>query len=58
MTTDIVIETTRGNAVESRPVKTGFLDGNNIEITEGLSVGERVISKGALFIDGMTDQPG
>lgn len=47
-----------GNAVESRPVKTGFLDGNDIEITEGLSVGERVISKGALFIDGMTDQPG
>ena len=47
-----------GNAVESRPVKTGFIDGNNIEVTDGLSVGERVISKGALFIDGMTDQQG
>ncbi|ACK82284.1 MULTISPECIES: efflux RND transporter periplasmic adaptor subunit [Methylorubrum] len=47
-----------GNAVESRAVKTGFLDGNDIEVTEGLALGERVISKGALFIDGMTDQPG
>ncbi|KQQ25052.1 hemolysin secretion protein D [Methylobacterium sp. Leaf123] len=47
-----------GNTVESRSVKTGFLDGNDIEVTEGLALGERVISKGALFIDGMTDQPG
>lgn len=45
-----------GNTVESRPVKTGLVDGNDIEITEGLAVGERVISRGALFIDGMTDQ--
>ncbi|MFF8802102.1 MULTISPECIES: efflux RND transporter periplasmic adaptor subunit [unclassified Methylobacterium] len=47
-----------GNTVESRPVKAGLVDGNDIEITEGLAVGERVISKGALFIDGMTDQQG
>ena len=47
-----------GNTVESRPVRTGLIDGNDIEVTEGLSVGERVISKGALFIDGMTEQPG
>ncbi|MEH3118651.1 MAG: efflux RND transporter periplasmic adaptor subunit [Methylorubrum populi] len=47
-----------GNSVESRPVKTGLVDGNDIEIIEGLSVGERVIAKGALFIDGMTEQPG
>lgn len=45
-----------GNTVESRPVKTGLVDGNDIEVTEGLAVGERVISRGALFIDGMTDQ--
>lgn len=44
------------NAVESRAVKTGLVDGNDIEVIEGLNVGERVISKGALFIDGMTNQ--
>lgn len=47
-----------GNTVESRPVRTGLVDGNEIEVVEGLAVGERVISKGALFIDGMTEQPG
>ncbi|WP_232630875.1 efflux RND transporter periplasmic adaptor subunit [Methylobacterium sp. Leaf118] len=44
------------NAVESRAIRTGLVDGNEIEVTEGLAVGERVISKGALFIDGMTNQ--
>ncbi|MFG5118074.1 efflux RND transporter periplasmic adaptor subunit [Methylorubrum sp. POS3] len=43
------------NAVESRAIKTGLVDGNDIEVTDGLSVGERVISKGSLFIDGMVD---
>ena len=42
------------NAVESRAIRTGLVDGNEIEVTDGLAVGERVISKGALFIDGMT----
>ncbi|MCJ2035298.1 efflux RND transporter periplasmic adaptor subunit [Methylobacterium sp. J-068] len=42
-----------GNAVESRRVRTGIIDGGNIEILQGLAVGERVISRGSLFIDRM-----
>ncbi|WP_264048769.1 efflux RND transporter periplasmic adaptor subunit [Methylobacterium flocculans] len=41
------------NAVESRRVKTGIIDGGNIEILDGLKAGERVISRGSLFIDRM-----
>lgn len=41
------------NAVESRRVKTGIIDGGNIEILAGLKAGERVISRGSLFIDRM-----
>ncbi|WP_245295930.1 efflux RND transporter periplasmic adaptor subunit [Methylobacterium sp. C1] len=42
-----------GNVVESRRVRTGIIDGGNIEVLEGLTVGERVISRGSLFIDRM-----
>ncbi|WP_244476773.1 MULTISPECIES: efflux RND transporter periplasmic adaptor subunit [unclassified Methylobacterium] len=41
------------NSVESRIVKPGIIDGSNIEILEGLVSGERVISRGSLFIDRM-----
>ncbi|GJD80867.1 Multidrug resistance protein MdtA [Methylobacterium gregans] len=42
-----------GNVVESRRVRTGIIDGGNIEVLEGLALGERVISRGSLFIDRM-----
>ena len=42
-----------GNAVQSRRVRPGIIDGGNIEILQGLAVGERVISRGSLFIDRM-----
>lgn len=42
-----------GNTVESRRVRAGIIDGTNIEILQGLAVGERVIAKGSLFIDSM-----
>ena len=35
---------------EKRPVKTGVTDGVSIEITEGVSAGERVVSKGAILV--------
>jgi len=41
------------NTVESRRVKPGIIDGSKIEILEGLATGERVISRGSLFIDRM-----
>ena len=41
------------NSVESRRVRTGIIDGGNIEILQGLAIGERVISRGSLFIDRM-----
>jgi cobalt-zinc-cadmium efflux system membrane fusion protein len=42
-----------GNTVQSRRVRPGIIDGGNIEILQGLAVGERVISRGSLFIDRM-----
>ncbi|GJD72846.1 efflux RND transporter periplasmic adaptor subunit [Methylobacterium goesingense] len=42
-----------GNVVQSRRVRPGIIDGGNIEILQGLAVGERVISRGSLFIDRM-----
>ncbi|KQP40658.1 hemolysin secretion protein D [Methylobacterium sp. Leaf104] len=41
------------NSVENRRVKPGIIDGAKIEILEGLATGERVISRGSLFIDRM-----
>jgi len=35
---------------EKRSVKTGVTDGVRIEIKEGVSAGERVVSKGAIFV--------
>jgi len=35
---------------EKRPVKTGVTDGIRIEITEGVTAGEHVVSKGAILV--------
>jgi len=35
------------NKPEQRPVKTGIRDGNNLQITDGLKAGERVVTVGA-----------
>ena len=37
--------------IEKRPIKTGEISGSLIQVLEGLSPGERVITKGNLFID-------
>ncbi|MDN3625692.1 efflux RND transporter periplasmic adaptor subunit [Methylobacterium isbiliense] len=42
-----------GNAVESRRIKAGIVSGGNVEVLDGLNIGEKVISKGALFVDRM-----
>ena len=38
-------------SIEKRSVKTGEISGSMIQVLEGLSPGERVITKGNLFID-------
>ncbi|MBY0295058.1 MAG: efflux RND transporter periplasmic adaptor subunit [Methylobacterium sp.] len=43
-----------GNTVESRRIKPGIVSGGNVEVLDGLKEGERVIAKGALFVDRMT----
>lgn len=40
-----------GNAVSLKPVRTGLVDGQLIQITSGLDIGERVVTRGSLFID-------
>ena len=37
--------------IELRQIKTGAIDGRMVQVTEGLKTGERVITKGSLFID-------
>jgi cobalt-zinc-cadmium efflux system membrane fusion protein len=44
------------NSVESRPIKPGIIEGSTVEVLNGLSEGERVISRGSLFIDRMSTQ--
>ncbi len=41
------------NVVENRRIKPGILNGTNLEVLEGLRAGERVITKGSLFVDRM-----
>jgi cobalt-zinc-cadmium efflux system membrane fusion protein len=43
-----------GNAVESRRIRPGIVSGGNVEVLDGLKEGERVIAKGALFVERMT----
>jgi cobalt-zinc-cadmium efflux system membrane fusion protein len=38
-------------SVEQRAIKTGLSSGNDVEVIEGLSVGEKVVAKGSLFVD-------
>jgi cobalt-zinc-cadmium efflux system membrane fusion protein len=38
-------------AIELRRIKVGLTSGNMVEVTEGLARGDRVITKGSLFID-------
>lgn len=38
-------------SVEARAIKTGLSNGQNIQVLEGLNLGEKVISKGSLFVD-------
>ena len=38
-------------AIELRRIKVGLTSGNMVEVTEGLAPGDRVITKGSLFID-------
>jgi cobalt-zinc-cadmium efflux system membrane fusion protein len=39
------------NTIEVRQVATGVSDGNFVQVTRGLRAGEKVVVKGALFID-------
>jgi membrane fusion protein, heavy metal efflux system len=38
-------------SVEPRPIKTGVTSGRYIQILDGLTIGEKVVTKGALFVD-------
>ena len=38
-------------SVETRQVKTGLISGNMVQIVDGLSAGEKVITRGGIFID-------
>jgi len=37
--------------IELRPLKTGLTNGRMVQVVEGIVAGERVITKGSLFID-------
>jgi cobalt-zinc-cadmium efflux system membrane fusion protein len=38
-------------SIELRPIKTGLVNGKTIQVLDGLKAGEKVITKGSLFID-------
>jgi cobalt-zinc-cadmium efflux system membrane fusion protein len=38
-------------SIELRQIKTGRVDGRMVEVIDGVQPGERVITKGSLFID-------
>ncbi|MET0509171.1 MAG: efflux RND transporter periplasmic adaptor subunit, partial [Burkholderiaceae bacterium] len=40
-----------GNALSLRQVRTGLVDGQLIQVTSGLDAGEKVVTRGSLFID-------
>jgi membrane fusion protein, heavy metal efflux system len=42
---------TADNSLELRQISTGLINGNLVEIVQGVRPGEKVITKGALFID-------
>jgi cobalt-zinc-cadmium efflux system membrane fusion protein len=41
-------------SVELRQVKLGQTDGRLIQVLDGLNVGEKIVTRGSLFIDRMT----
>jgi membrane fusion protein, heavy metal efflux system len=38
-------------SIEQRPIKTGLTNGNDVEVVDGLRLGEKVVTKGSLFVD-------
>ena len=38
-------------SIEQRQIKTGLVSGAAIEVLEGLEPGERVVTKGSIFVD-------
>lgn len=38
-------------SIELRPIKTGLVNGKMVQVRDGLKLGEKVITKGSLFID-------
>jgi len=40
-----------GGTLELRPIKVGLSNGNVIQVTEGLSASDKVVTRGSLFID-------
>jgi cobalt-zinc-cadmium efflux system membrane fusion protein len=47
----VVREKDDEKAIELRRVKVGLTNGNMVEVTKGLAAGDRVVTKGTLFID-------
>ena len=47
---DVVYVQTGGETFARRPVELGIVDGNFVEVLEGVEAGERVASKGAYFV--------
>jgi multidrug efflux pump subunit AcrA (membrane-fusion protein) len=45
-----------GGAYELREVRTGETNAGRVLILEGLKAGERVVTKGALLVDGEAEQ--
>ncbi len=45
-------------ALELRSVRTGLANGGAVQITSGLSAGERIVTKGSLFIDRLASGDG
>ena len=42
---------TTDKAIELRQIKAGLTNGSMVQVLDGLKPGERVITKGSLFID-------
>ncbi|MBS0528302.1 MAG: efflux RND transporter periplasmic adaptor subunit, partial [Proteobacteria bacterium] len=38
-------------SIELRQIKTGLINGNLVEVTGNLNPGEKIVTKGSLFID-------
>ena len=38
-------------SIEQRAIKTGLSNGNYVQVVEGLSIGEKIVTRGSLFVD-------